>query len=84
MIKNTFTLYSKDKKGFIETKVYTKSKLPKGIKNYDIVRLTCVNSKNKTFIDCFITPEEASLIASALMRAWVVCVYKGQQNLRPR
>lgn len=71
-------------KSLIETKVYNKSRLPKNVPKYDIIRLTTFNCQGEKFIDCFIYPEEAILIASALTRAYTVAYLLNKHKVKPK
>ena len=54
--------------GFIKTTIY--KKVPKGVKPFDILRFELKQDGVKE-IDHFITPDEALLFATALMRGWL-------------
>ena len=76
--------YISSGKGFVTSKVYPTERLPTGVPNYDIIRLTAINSKGNNFIDTYVYPKEAVLIAEALLRAYTYCVSIKKDNLKPR
>ena len=80
MAKEQFHLYASQ--GEIISKVYSKLELPKNVPKYDVIRLIARNSKGE-FIDCFVYPQEAVLIATALLRAYAYCVHTDKDNLKP-
>ena len=69
--------------GYILSQIYLKSELPKKTPNFDIIRITAHNGKKK-FIDCFVYPQEAVWIASALMSAYVKTCFQRKDKLGPR
>ncbi len=74
-----FTIYN-NKGGFIQTRIYPKSKLPKNVPKKDVIRLICGNDNQKDFIDTFVYPKEALFIATQLMKAWLY--YDSKQSFR--
>ena len=80
MVKEQFHLYAPQ--GEIISKVYPQSRLPKSVPKYDVIRLTARNGKGE-FIDCFVYPQEAVLIAAALLRAYVYCVHTDKDGFKP-
>lgn len=70
--------YEKSK---VESKVYKRT--PKGCPPFDIIRLKCTHEDGHDFADFFVYPEEAMMIATALMRAWMVTFEQGMQNINP-
>lgn len=79
-MEKALTLYGYEK-GKISSKVYQRT--PKGCPSFDIIRLTCTHQDGNNFADFFIYPEEAMMIATALMRAWMVTFQQGMQNINP-
>ena len=79
-MKKAFTL-SGYGKGKIESKVYKRP--PKEFPKFDIIRLTCTNSEGCNFADFFVYPEEAMLLATALMRAWTDSYCDGMEGINP-
>jgi len=75
-----FTLYGYGK-GKIHSRVYKKT--PKGCPDYDIIRLICTHENGDKFADFFVYPEEAMMIATALMRAWSNAYCRGMDKINP-
>jgi len=79
-MKKAFTLYGLGKSK-IESKIYQRP--PKGCPKFDIIRLTCRHEDGHDFADFFVYPEEAMMIASALMRAWSMSYQYGMEGINP-
>ncbi len=79
-MKKAFTLYGYGKSK-VQSKVYKKT--PKGCPKFDIIRLTCTHQDGHKFADFFVYPEEAMIIATALMRAWSLSFGEGMEKINP-
>ncbi len=79
-MKKAFTLYGYGKSK-VESKVYKRP--PKGCPKFDIIRLTCTHEEGNKFADFFVYPEEAMMLATALMRAWSMSYSQGMEKINP-
>jgi len=79
-MKKVLTIYGYGKSK-VESKVY--SRTPKGCHKFDIIRLIVTHEDGHKFADFFVYPEEAMMISTALMRAWLVTFQQGMQNINP-
>ncbi len=79
-MKKAFTLYGYGKSK-VESKVYKRP--PKGCPKFDIIRLTCTREDGHKFADFFVYPEEAMMLATALMRAWAMSYSQGMEKINP-
>ncbi len=75
-----FTMYGYGK-GRIHSRVYKRT--PKNCPSYDIIRLICTHSDGHNFADFFVYPDEALMIATALMRAWSNAYCRGMEKINP-
>ena len=82
MAKITSNVYA-PLSGKIMSKVYSKSRLPKHVPKYDIINLSIRNNKGN-IVNLFVYPQEAVLIADALLAAYTHCVHLGKENVGPR
>lgn len=69
------------KKSRIETRVYKRT--PKHCPKFDIIRLIFIHQDGHKITDICVYPEEAMLLASALMRAWTVAYGEGMEGINP-
>ncbi len=79
-MKKAFTLYGYGKSK-VESKVYKRP--PKGCPKFDIIRLTCTHENGHNFADFFVYPDEAMMLATALMRAWAMSYSQGMEKINP-
>ena len=79
-MRKALTLYGYGKSK-ISSKVYKRT--PKGCPPFDIIRLTCIHEEGDKIEDLFVYPQEAMMIATALMKAWMVTFEQGMQNINP-
>jgi len=75
-----FTMYGY-KKSKIHSRVYKRT--PKGCPSFDIIRLICTHENGENFADFFVYPDEAMMIATALMRAWSNTYCRGMEKINP-
>ena len=68
--------------GYIESSVSFKKK--KGVSNCDIIHIKALNKKKGVFIDCWVYPEEAIAISTALMAAWNYTLIKDKHRIAPK